>query len=137
MSPELIAISERIRDHLTKQKAVCSVVNEQGSTSCRYRGENGRMCAVGCLISNEHYTGYLEGMGVMSGPEVRDAVYKSLNYRPVGRAEEEKYERLFQAWQIYHDSYEDYTGFSYGVWLEDQEEPISPSDFHDYLVETL
>lgn len=33
-------------------------------TQCRYRGENGTMCAVGCLISDDVYTPELEGAPV-------------------------------------------------------------------------
>lgn len=30
---------------------------------CAYRGENGLKCAVGCLISDEHYSEKMEGCG--------------------------------------------------------------------------
>jgi hypothetical protein len=31
--------------------------------SCGYRGDNGTMCAVGCLIPDEHYSSEFEGYG--------------------------------------------------------------------------
>lgn len=34
------------------------------SSNCRYRGDNGRKCAIGCLIPDELYQVGMEGLGV-------------------------------------------------------------------------
>ena len=44
--------------HLRKQG--CQSVSEHG-TRCLYRGPNGRMCAVGCLIPDDQYKRSFEG----------------------------------------------------------------------------
>ncbi len=36
--------------------------------ACVYRGENGRSCAIGCIIADEHYTEALEGT-VLKNPD--------------------------------------------------------------------
>ena len=54
-------------------------LDEEGD--CRYRAEvNGRvlMCAVGCLIADEHYSESLEGKSVDDDVEVREAVKASI-----------------------------------------------------------
>ncbi len=43
---------------------------------CAYRGTNGRSCAVGCLIADEHYSPALENQNAGS-PIVQDALLKS------------------------------------------------------------
>jgi len=35
--------------------------NPEGDISCQYRGTNGRKCAAGWLLADEHYTRELEG----------------------------------------------------------------------------
>ncbi len=48
-----------VATHLIKQNAKASPVeNDQG---CAYRGVNGTMCAVGCLIPDEMYDPLMEG----------------------------------------------------------------------------
>ena len=47
--------------HLRKQG--CQSVSEDG-TRCLYRGPNGRMCAVGVLISDGEYQGRWDAKGV-------------------------------------------------------------------------
>lgn len=40
-------------------------------TSCRYRGEGGRECAIGLVISDENYSPEIEGVPVEGGGSVR------------------------------------------------------------------
>lgn len=47
----------KVREHLLKQNA--KSMDKKG-TACMYRGEEGRMCAVGCLITDENYTPEIE-----------------------------------------------------------------------------
>jgi hypothetical protein len=41
--------------------------------SCQYRGDGGTMCAVGCLIPDEHYSKDIEGCGVSGAWHARSA----------------------------------------------------------------
>lgn len=42
-----------------RKQGVASITSDEAT--CAYRGENGSMCAVGCLISDDEYTPYFEG----------------------------------------------------------------------------
>ena len=59
-------------------------LREQGEKSrddrrgCLYRGPNGLMCAVGCLIDDEHYDAAFEGQGAEGCLIVQEAIEKSL-----------------------------------------------------------
>lgn len=58
LKPELKALLQTMVDHLVKQRARATGPKGQG---CRYRGENRRMCAVGCLIPDALYRDSIEG----------------------------------------------------------------------------
>jgi hypothetical protein len=48
--------------HLLRQNAKSmAILKGDGSPSCAYRGDDGMMCAVGCLIPDELYDPSLEG----------------------------------------------------------------------------
>jgi hypothetical protein len=47
--------------HLRQQKSK-SMNNE---SACAYRGDNGRKCAVGCVIKDEEYSPWMEGKSVV------------------------------------------------------------------------
>lgn len=66
--------------------------------TCAYRGEGGRMCAVGCLIKDEHYRPDLEGISVDS-VSVMVAVEASL-----GRTLDQQEAYLLRGLQATHDS---------------------------------
>jgi len=74
-------IFDRVSEHLLTQKAksLGLKVNtgQATSTFCKYRGDQGRSCAVGCLISDEYYSEDLEG-GASYTPAVKWAVANSL-----------------------------------------------------------
>lgn len=132
MSPELIAISERIRDHLTKQKAQSmGDYGKDGEGGCMYRGEEGKMCAVGCLIKDEFYDRLMEGSPAVDY-SVMSAVAKSL-----GVEETPELENLASRWQAYHDGNTASTGENvYTKWLEG-DDLHSPELFHQQLVRIL
>lgn len=57
MSLSLQEIFDKVISHLRKQG-----VQSGSSGDCLYRGPNGTMCAVGCLIKDEFYSNELEDM---------------------------------------------------------------------------
>jgi len=60
---------DMVRDHLMTQGEPSQVYDrEEEATICRYRGDDGRMCAVGCLIPDELYRPELEGRIVRELP---------------------------------------------------------------------
>lgn len=65
-------VFDKVVKHLLTQKA-CS---EDDMRHCKYRGPNGLMCAVGCLITDKAYAPHLEGK-VANSFEVANALEKS------------------------------------------------------------
>lgn len=61
LKPELLAIVTKVATHLSVQRA--RATDSEGS--CKYRGENGTMCAIGVLIPDDLYMPSAE-MGVAS-----------------------------------------------------------------------
>lgn len=61
--------------HLAKQRS-----RSVSDIGCAYRGHNGKMCAVGCVIPDELYSPAMEGHGLASlpgrHPEVMDYLMK-------------------------------------------------------------
>lgn len=66
---------------------------------CAYRGDNGLSCAVGCLISDEHYSKDIEGRQVFS-TQVRQALAAS------GVTLDATTQRLLTDMQRLHDTIE-------------------------------
>jgi len=64
-------IFDKIKAHLLKQNA-----RAMSGPDCRYRGAGGLSCAVGCIISDEHYKPRIEGRSVKK-KDVLEAVRKS------------------------------------------------------------
>lgn len=123
----LILISEKIRDHLTKQRKQSKTMYGSCLTpSCAYRGDNGLMCAVGCLITDEVYTDSLESQCADTGEVVR-ALSDSLGFDIT-----EKMEQLCTDWQLYHD--DEINGFAYRDWIISGSDDISPSMFHIHMM---
>lgn len=52
--------------HLLTQGKRASVVDWDGEELCRYRGQNGTKCAIGCLIPDELYKSRMEGFSISS-----------------------------------------------------------------------
>ncbi|MFM0469950.1 MULTISPECIES: hypothetical protein [Paraburkholderia] len=74
-----------VRSHLLAQMAV----SEDDSGSCRLRGRDGRRCAIGALIHDEHYSPALEEFGIgyyqagEGGPLLRALAMSGVNaYEP-------------------------------------------------------
>lgn len=89
---------KQITDHLAKQRAKSSELSDEGATFCAYRGKEGTMCAVGCLIPDELYSPDLERKGIdtiMWGDEVLRAHFNSLLGAEAGS--------ILRAAQSYHD----------------------------------
>lgn len=112
-----VNVSERMRDHLIKQKHrasnVTNLPNGTVSSFCAYRGQNGTMCAVGCLIDDAHYNAEMERMSAGTD-KVSTGVAKSLNISLdrefVDVAEERRinaFISMMDEWQSFHDQYED------------------------------
>ena len=68
-------IFDRVGNHLLTQNA--KSWDRTDISSCRYRGDFGRTCAVGCLITDDNYSEDLEGFAVNS-LIVQKAVFDSL-----------------------------------------------------------
>ncbi len=66
-------IYDQVKEHLLKQGEWCQLEG-----ACVYRGKDGLKCAIGCLITDEHYSPGLEGMGV-ERPKVLEALAKSIS----------------------------------------------------------
>lgn len=119
----LIEISEKIRDHLTKQKAVSRM-----PTGCAYRGDGGVKCAVGCLIDDDNYSSDLEYRSVGHGPVIK-AIEVSLGMKITSGCL-----RMLKEWQQYHDQ------FHYFQWTDPDPDSasnvklISPTDFHNQVL---
>lgn len=114
-------ISERIRDHLTKQKA-----QSRGPNGCAYRGDGGVMCAVGCLITDDGYSPNIEDIG-SDAVIIRDALIRS-------GVDVDSFDRkLLRDWQRYHDGMcSRGRGYSYTEWLNGDERS-SPEAFHQFI----
>ncbi len=92
-------IFTQARDHLLKQNCKS---NWKGTIStdltCKYRGHNGTMCAVGCFISDEEYSIDMDTKGLTNlGGLVQQGLFP--------RLEDEKL-YLLHALQIVHDQNE-------------------------------
>jgi hypothetical protein len=71
------ALFERVTEHLLRQG--CRSVRPRPNRAegfCAYRGKEGRMCAVGCLITDEAYNDELEGK-LSTHFAVQDALVQS------------------------------------------------------------
>lgn len=73
---------DRVAKHLLTQNeaSVANITGDDGLTFtlCAYRGENGLMCGVGCLVSDKEYSPSLEGKSIL-GTDVKLSVERSLN----------------------------------------------------------
>jgi len=67
-----------VRNHLLTQKCRSMVMD---GDMCAYRGQHQAKCAVGCLISDEHYDSDLEGLSVVDN-FIELAVRESTGFLP-------------------------------------------------------
>ena len=103
---------DKVEQHLIKQKARSVDVD---NSACMYRGQNGLMCAAGCLIPDDRYTPNLERRAISL--LVADG---KMDVFPTDISADE-----LKKWQNYHDgavsiSFEGQY-FSYGRWIEGDE----------------
>lgn len=56
-------IFDKVATHLLKQnaKSIDPALSSNEKQTCAYRGQNGMMCAVGCLIPDDRYSRNMEG----------------------------------------------------------------------------
>lgn len=76
------------------------------SGSCQYRGQNGAMCAVGCLITDEVYDSKFEGWNIRDA-DIKNAL--ELSGVPVEQSHQYGYGSLFlllEGLQNIHDTIE-------------------------------
>lgn len=67
-------IFTKVKNHLLTQ-----MERSTKDHTCKYRGPNGLMCAVGCLIPDELYDPEMEGIGLFRLMEDFPEVYGRLN----------------------------------------------------------
>lgn len=127
-------LSEYIRDHLISQL----MVSEDEEEGCRYRGEAGMSCAVGCVIEDRYYNCGYEGIQVMPGwvmpPEYDQGHQANVMLQrlkksivdSLGRELTELDTKILIRWQAYHDNF-------YGTWLADNNYH-SPNFVHTEIV---
>lgn len=96
-------VFDKVALHLLTQKK-----QSMNGAECMYRGVDGTMCAVGCLIKDEHYTDYIENRGAASDCVV-EVLAKSLN---TDKAEVFNYVNMLVDLQSIHDNMEPYGWFN-------------------------
>lgn len=88
-------VFNKVIKHLVKQN--CKATDWCGR--CKYRGDNGTSCAVGCLISDKYYDESIEGN---SAETAVDRVIKSLKVKV---DDIHKLTDLLESLQVLHDQY--------------------------------
>lgn len=88
---ELQSAFDKVAKHLLKQRA-----RSYGRRGCAYRGSEGKMCAVGCLIADKHYRYGLEGMNMQS-----ESVQAALRYSGINVTQDMKF--MLEDLQACHD----------------------------------
>lgn len=89
---------QKVADHLLSMKEPSKMDGD-----CAYRGDNGSMCAVGCLIKDEHYNKDLEG-SILYKDQAKLAVEKS-----IGRRLKRKEMATLQKLQNLHDNFNNWS----------------------------
>ena len=64
-------VYDRVKKHLLDQ----NVRSVDGTGRCMYRGPEGRMCALGCLIPDSRYAPSLEAFGSPYSSEIQMAIF--------------------------------------------------------------
>lgn len=91
-------IYDTVKGHLLKQKDI-SFMKVEGlvTQTCAYRGEDGKKCAVGCLIPDELYDPKMETKGVFALFEFWPSVMER-----IGLSKKEHID-LLETLQMIHD----------------------------------
>ena len=80
------ATEQEVFDQAAKHLLTQNTKSTVGDVNCRYRGENGLMCAAGCFISDDEYD-----------PEMEGEIWQELILAP------NKHKELINDLQIIHD----------------------------------
>lgn len=150
LHPHLIALSERIRDHLLAQQA------RAYDNRCRYRTESGRMCAIGSQIDDDDYRPEFDSNTAVEGendtevclladaPEILYCVRRSAHRLGLpllpADAPDELLGVLLRGWQLYHDDRMHLGNaifIGYGDWLDTLQADAAPEAAHAYLLGML
>lgn len=67
---------DRVARHLLTQKARANQI--AGEPACCYRARDGKRCAIGCLIADEHYREDLEGCALLPSSDEAHPVIEAL-----------------------------------------------------------
>lgn len=120
-------VSEKIRDHLTQQRARATSGVVGGS--CMYLGPDGNKCAVGCLIPDGQYDAAFEGsaIGMWGRPSV-DRLRKLLSEHYGLDFTRGTALTILTDWQRYHDSE------GYATWIEHDALDWSPDAVHGRIM---
>lgn len=120
------SVARAVREFLLEQGGPSTVLDlsETDGQSCRYRGPNGSMCGVGCLIADYEYTKEIEGV-------TSDAII-SLTYLPENLREFiTKHRRVLSRIQDVHDSYV-FNEMEHGTsWADHINEGMDELEFDD------
>lgn len=57
-------VFNHVIEHLRRQGKQSILINFEGEETCAYRGENGTMCAAGCLIADDEYSPWFESNSI-------------------------------------------------------------------------
>lgn len=130
MRAEIQALSAKIAQHLNTQRA-----RAMGENSCVYKAEDGKMCAVGCLIDEDKYHAWMEGTGAYNLGIVK-AISESQDVDLTRPPLATQSTHVMGYWQKYHDSDVVRTSIahSYQGWLDGEKGALSPDEFHEYLL---
>ncbi|MDR5830034.1 hypothetical protein P9250_19350 [Caballeronia sp. LP006] len=94
-------IYQRVSRHLLDQGAV----SEDDNGSCRLRSANGRKCAIGSLVRDEHYDPALEGVGISYYRHAHDGkLLRALYASNVNAYDPNVIDLLMELEQIHDDS---------------------------------
>ena len=88
---------DKVCSHLLTQRAKSLHNKHEDIQSCAYRGDEGRTCAIGCLIADAYYNPSMEGVGVENM-----SVQKALRFSGVDLS----FTNLLAKLQSVHDVYE-------------------------------
>ena len=102
LKPELKAIVKTMAVHMAKQRDRSQNIAKM----CEYRGEEGRQCAVGCLIPDEIYSDFIEGsigkVFTVPGAERKRVSDHLMTLAPPGM-KEDSFVSFLAMTQAYHD----------------------------------
>lgn len=98
------AVFDKVAKHLLTQnkRAMKDFRGEYPEDRCAYRGDNGSMCAVGCLISDDLYDFSMEGRNVGEVMRMLHGVRELSSVSPALGV----FHAMLSALQNAHDNYE-------------------------------